>query len=124
MRISDGGSDVCSSDLFPAVGIAKASPPLPCPPGHMGDIMVRAGDTLGIGPREAERSMQRVYEGGLLSYPRAGSRGVSRTVARKLAKLFKDAGQRFDDEIGRAHVCNPVTNAHLVCRILLEKQNN
>src|SRR3546814_10640707 len=24
-------------------------------------------------------------------------------------------------EIGRAHVCNPVTNAHLVCRLLLEK---
>src|SRR3546814_4433648 len=32
-------------------------------------------------------------------------------------------------EIGRAHVCTPVTNAHLVCRLLLEKtkeqiQNN
>src|SRR3546814_1103211 len=26
-------------------------------------------------------------------------------------------------QIGRAHVCNPVTNAHLVCRLLLEKQN-
>src|SRR3546814_5976293 len=25
------------------------------------------------------------------------------------------------DEIGRAHVCTPVTNAHLVCRFLLEK---
>src|SRR3546814_6537370 len=24
--------------------------------------------------------------------------------------------------IGRAHVCTPVTNAHLVCRILLEKK--
>src|SRR3546814_8075571 len=24
-------------------------------------------------------------------------------------------------QIGRAHVCTPVTNAHLVCRILLEK---
>src|SRR3546814_3488214 len=24
-------------------------------------------------------------------------------------------------EIGRAHVCTPVTNAHLVCRLLLEK---
>src|SRR3546814_3371879 len=24
------------------------------------------------------------------------------------------------DEIGRAHVCTPVTNAHLVCRLLLE----
>src|SRR3546814_5819827 len=27
-------------------------------------------------------------------------------------------------EIGRAHVCNPVTNAHLVCRLMLEKKNN
>src|SRR3546814_7441307 len=27
------------------------------------------------------------------------------------------------NEIGRAHVCTPVTNAHLVCRLLLEKKN-
>src|SRR3546814_7357395 len=27
-------------------------------------------------------------------------------------------------EIGRAHVCTPVTNAHLVCRLLLEKNNS
>src|SRR3546814_5673201 len=26
-------------------------------------------------------------------------------------------------EIGRAHVCTTVTNAHLVCRLLLEKNN-
>src|SRR3546814_4021700 len=26
-------------------------------------------------------------------------------------------------EIGRAHVCTPVTNAHLVCRLLHEKKN-
>src|SRR3546814_3328335 len=26
-------------------------------------------------------------------------------------------------EIGRAHVCTPVTNAHLVCRLLLAKNN-
>src|SRR3546814_4653071 len=26
-------------------------------------------------------------------------------------------------EIGRAHVCTPVTNAHLVCRLLLEIKN-
>src|SRR3546814_5416934 len=25
------------------------------------------------------------------------------------------------DEIGRAHVCTPVTNAHLVCRLPIEK---
>src|SRR3546814_1348017 len=27
-----------------------------------------------------------------------------------------------DGEIGRAHVLTPVTNAHLVCRLLLEKK--
>src|SRR3546814_8224462 len=27
-------------------------------------------------------------------------------------------------KIGRAHVCTPVTNAHLVCRTLLEKKKN
>src|SRR3546814_6322431 len=27
------------------------------------------------------------------------------------------------DEIGRAHVCTPVTHAQLVCRLLLEKKN-
>src|SRR3546814_7237327 len=26
-------------------------------------------------------------------------------------------------QIGRAHVCTPVTNAHLVCRLLLEKNH-
>src|SRR3546814_10671276 len=29
---------------------------------------------------------------------------------------------RFAAEIGRAHVLTPVTNAHLVCRLLLEKK--
>src|SRR3546814_3549267 len=28
----------------------------------------------------------------------------------------------WHEEIGRAHVCTPVTNAHLVCRLLLEKK--
>src|SRR3546814_6427071 len=27
-----------------------------------------------------------------------------------------------DEQIGRAHVCTPVTNAHLVCRRLLENK--
>src|SRR3546814_9735352 len=27
-------------------------------------------------------------------------------------------------QIGRAHVCTPVNNAHLVCRLLLEKKQN
>src|SRR3546814_416641 len=31
-------------------------------------------------------------------------------------------GQQREAEIGRAHVRTPVTNAHLVCRLLLEKK--
>src|SRR3546814_2540169 len=27
-------------------------------------------------------------------------------------------------KIGRAHVCTPVTNAHLVCRLLLDNNND
>src|SRR3546814_1808916 len=30
----------------------------------------------------------------------------------------------IEKEIGRAHVCTPVTNAHIVCRLLLEKKNS
>src|SRR3546814_8610150 len=35
----------------------------------------------------------------------------------------KQAGSRPGRKIGRAHVCTPVTNAHLVCRLLLENKN-
>src|SRR3546814_10868102 len=28
------------------------------------------------------------------------------------------------EETGRAHVCTPVTNAHLVCRLMLEKKKS
>src|SRR3546814_8410303 len=34
-----------------------------------------------------------------------------------------DPGEIRVPEIGRAHVCTPVTNAHHVCRLLLEKKN-
>src|SRR3546814_7147345 len=32
------------------------------------------------------------------------------------------APSKAPDQIGRAHVCTPVTNAHLVCSLLLEKK--
>src|SRR3546814_6274191 len=34
--------------------------------------------------------------------------------------MFRKTARNF--KIGRAHVCTPVTNAHLVCRLLLEKK--
>src|SRR3546814_8476125 len=49
-----------------------------------------------------------------------------------ITKVISDYNEgKFADEvtealhrlkIGRAHVCTPVTNAHLVCRLLLEKK--
>src|SRR3546814_6713811 len=35
-----------------------------------------------------------------------------------------DVTLRLHEQIGRAHVLTPVTNAHLVCRLLLEKKNH
>src|SRR3546814_8997628 len=37
-----------------------------------------------------------------------------------LRRMLRDDHEA--SEIGRAHVCTPVTNAHLVCRLLLEKK--
>src|SRR3546814_7110209 len=46
-------------------------------------------------------------------------------LAEKLRQVVPPA-ERFTwqlpPEIGRAHVCTPVTNAQLVCRLLLEKK--
>src|SRR3546814_10501754 len=36
------------------------------------------------------------------------------------AEAVREVGHRI--QIGRAHVCTPVTNAHLVTRLLLEKK--
>src|SRR3546814_6549584 len=36
---------------------------------------------------------------------------------------FRAGATAVTPQIGRAQVCTPVTNAHLVCRILLEKKN-
>src|SRR3546814_3932730 len=42
-------------------------------------------------------------------------------LAHQLAAL--ELAEEIAEEIGRAHVRTPVTNAHLVCRLLLEKKN-
>src|SRR3546814_6744447 len=43
-------------------------------------------------------------------------------VAPALGQLAGQVGVGDEREIGRAHVRTPVTNAHLVCRLLLEKK--
>src|SRR3546814_21169862 len=46
---------------------------------------------------------------------------VRRAATERSARPARCAGA--EDQIGRAHVLTPVTNAHLVCRLLLEKKN-
>src|SRR3546814_9068690 len=43
-------------------------------------------------------------------------------VIARYGKSWRGIKPKVAQEIGRAHVCNPVTNAHLVCRPLLEKK--
>src|SRR3546814_9879778 len=41
----------------------------------------------------------------------------------RFPRLFQAVESIHGLKIGRAHVCTPVTNAHLVCRHLLENKN-
>lgn len=69
-------------------------------PAHMGDIMIRASDKLGMSPGETARAMQRSYESGKLSYPRSGSHGMSPLVSAKIKKILEKnmSGYKFDDK--------------------------
>src|SRR3546814_10349227 len=50
--------------------------------------------------------------------------GGARQCCRLLATPVTNSVSDMKAENGRAHVCTPVTNAHLVCRLLLEKNKN
>lgn len=66
--------------------------PAPSQPGHTGDILVSAAQELDISPAEVGDAMQRSYEAGKLSYPRAGERSFSPAVASKFAEILRKAG--------------------------------
>src|SRR3546814_2143368 len=47
---------------------------------------------------------------------------VRRDIIDLVRRIGRHVGAGLDEQIGRAHVRTPVTNAHLVCRLLLEKK--
>src|SRR3546814_7514522 len=104
MRISDWSSDVCSSDLDAA--------------GHRLDQVFDVALLL--------RPIRRVI--GARRIHGSESRRVDVRRRDDTVQLENPAHHRPDavrpEEIGRAHVWTPVPNAHLVCRLLLEKQKN
>lgn len=76
----------------------SGSRPFTASPAHTGDIMVRASERLEISPVETSKAMQRVYESGRMSYPRAASRGLSRLAALRMKRVLEKSGHRFDDQ--------------------------
>ena len=61
---------------------------------NLGDVLVKAGDELDMSPKQADRCMQSLYEAGSMSYPRAGSRGVSPMVSQYLTMMAEKQGVR------------------------------
>src|SRR3546814_2782415 len=50
-------------------------------------------------------------------------RWAASIAARDGEPRWRSEGWQLFPPIGRAHVCTPVTNAHSVCRLLLENKN-
>src|SRR3546814_3670006 len=137
MRISDWSSDVCSSDLCGLYPGDHAGPGARRADdtrqgrreGSLGDPQVEG--TLSTLARQSDREALGLYRGRLCLLPvgvpclrTAWLRIHSATRREEYgARLHACAfGQpRTVVEIGRAHVCTPVTNAHLVCCLLLEQ---
>src|SRR3546814_9424840 len=107
MRISDWSSDVCSSDLALSMELNRDNLP------SYATCFLVFLVCMAIGRKGHSWPVSYL---GVLSYP--------------LYLLHQDIGlivialaePHLGLEIGRAHVWTPVTNAHLVCRLLLEKK--
>src|SRR3546814_7625061 len=136
MRISDCSSDVCSSDLFDTPSTSGIDNPLrryqhtKLTGYALADTMSFMHDQLqlSLGVRRQQVEGQNYnFMTGDPSGPRYDQRattpfaGVVFKVRPDLS-LYASYVEGLSQEIGRAHVCTPVTNAHLVCRLLLEKK--
>src|SRR3546814_1889329 len=107
MRISDWSSDVCSSDLLSVVA---------------GKVHYLVGGCMAFGNRLAVIAAD--DPDGLRSQRHPGNAGDGKrarscTAANDTAAETHDTARRRDRKSTRL---NPVTNAPLVCRLLLEKK--
>src|SRR3546814_7243709 len=113
MRISDWSSDVCSSDLL-HVTVARLDADQRQQPGADGAEGVAVDGDAGGGDALDEGEHWLVG---------TGNGGWSWSWSWSLGSIaFVPSFPRKREQIGRAHVCTPVTNAQLVCRLLLEKK--
>src|SRR3546814_6516792 len=119
MRISDWSSDVCSSDLLLAepehdagLGEDRRIAALDAFEQPQRGVVARAGANRRIEPRHGFEVVV-IDVGPRIDDRRDRAFGLVAEIRRQ------DLDRR---QIGRAHVRTPVTNAQLVCRLLLEKK--
>src|SRR3546814_5341125 len=74
-------------------------------------------ETIGFLLNDTARLFRRAFNA------RTRDSGVTALQWRLISYLKRHEGIRQGPQIGRAHVCTPVTNGHIVCRLLLEKNN-
>src|SRR3546814_5440208 len=119
MRISDWSSDVCSSDLLydwagqdRTVNIAKGGSSFAAVPYVARELDKRFAD-MGA-------------QSGFLGLPRDEFFDRLGDHINEINAIhpFLEGNGRTMRQIGRAHDGTTVTNAHLVCRLLLEKKKN
>src|SRR3546814_2845471 len=129
MRISDWSSDVCSSDR--AAGTPASAEAFD----RIGDAALPGGTTtLLLDPDTLTVEKQYLSLVGTIRNCAGGVTpwnswlsceenvdGPSEGVGRDHGWVF-DVPADADGPLGRAHVCTLVTNAHLVCRLLLAKK--
>src|SRR3546814_7256900 len=125
MRISDWSSDVCSSDLAAlrsCDGRSRWALPLYEPRLHSRRRRRRGADAALSG-----RPCRRRGQGAARRHdPPPQQRPAGRRCPvdpPRGSERRAGVAARIMLEIGRAHVCTPVTNAQLVCRLVLETKN-
>src|SRR3546814_9937724 len=127
MRISDWSSDVCSSDL----SVGSDNPP--------SAVERKLADLLPPDKRVILRDVEPGMRRPRLRVRMGGDDRMGKlypfSLREKLAVITEPSPWYEPDatttpwsrgvipQIGRAHVCTPVTNAQLVCRLLLAKTN-
>src|SRR3546814_9663660 len=133
MRISDWSSDVCSSDLALGGGVDDALVGM-----EQVGLAVDRGRTdrvagVRCAPEDACRALgpvlhvdheQLLVAGHLAAGVEAGAVGGGPGLVREEERGLAGGAQLVLEEIGRATVWTPVTNAPLACRLQLEKKRN
>lgn len=81
-----------------AVGPGRLERSAPPPP-HMGDLLLAGADQMGLPVMETASAMQRLYEEGRLSYPRAGHRVLSQEASSRVSRLARHGGCVYDERL-------------------------